>query len=73
MKWLIGIPVTYAAMWLLAYMSVMGADFSYADRYFRWGFSGGEIPVFINMTAILVTLLVWGIIGLVTILRQSSK
>ena len=64
---------TYLIFWTALYVSIMGSNFSYAPEYMRWGFSGGEIPVYINMTAILATAIVWLLISAVVGYRRMSK
>ena len=60
MRWIVGSIALYAAAWTLAYVLVMGRDFTYFLDYFLYAWSGGgEIPtaiLWISLAIFIVTM-----------------
>jgi hypothetical protein len=47
-KLVIILPVVYLVAWTMAYVGIVGLDFSYYFAYFGWAwtFRGGELPTY---------------------------
>jgi len=73
-SWLLRVLVTYLIAWLLSYLFYVGPDFQFvADYWVLFWRGGGELPVFIQLTSWLLTLVTIGVwVGLRFIRRRKA-